>query len=225
MTDSDSSPIPYAELASAFVSTAREVVARALGPTALPVRPTVCELGASGSRLVDPEQVASWFWAEVEFGNARLAGRFSYGDRDHSLDLELAIPAAPTRYALWEWARVLGRPELARAPESWVFQTERLVASLHGFGAALAPLHPLIVAADSHVIADLERHRADTAAEREETMRARHQERDEIRAAEAFRREAWAEAAELLAVHEIHLGPAQRRKLELARLRSRRGPG
>lgn len=224
MQDPETTPVPYAALATTFVSAARDAIAHSLGSAQLTVESKVQENGSAGIHSGAPETISGWFLAEVGFRNAHVVGAFRFGERESALHLDIGIPGSDARYALSEWALALGRDELAVAPEQWVFQPERLLISIQQFGDALSQLYPLIANADVGIVSALEAARVDSAAERQEQLRALLQERDEVSAADAFRREAYDEAVRFLAAHESHLSPAQKRKLDVARRLASRNP-
>ena len=182
----------------------------------------------SGERLVRvaPADITGFFLVSIDFGNRRIEGRMTFGDREALIETVVG-PAGRSirhgfrslRFGLWEWADALDAPEIVQRDTAGVRTIDRLEAVVAGMASALRTLEPDIARAAARTIERVEPARARVL----EDDRRHHLEADHRRAtglaAEAFRAGDFARVVELLRSVEHQLTDAERKKLAYARKR------
>lgn len=182
------------------------------------------QLRQSTARGLEPatlDRLESVFFAECEFQAANLDGKITFGDRELHINTLVRPNGLPCRYALWEWADALDRPELVPRATQFVFQVPRLQQIVRGMANALQELGPAIAAAAPATLKRIEAARASVAAAIGEEHRQAERRYAVARANEAFRQQRWERVVELLQLVEDRLSPAEAKKLAHARKRAR----
>lgn len=163
--------------------------------------------------------------AAVRFESAELEGELTYGDREQLVNLVVSprprLPGAAPYYGLWEWATVYGDAAgVDRAAVNGailVVQTARLEREVGALAAGLAALRDPIKRADAAAIEQLEAARARVSEEWRAEMQRAAMLGDASRARTAFAAGDHEEVIRLLAPHGDMLGPAARKRLQMAR--------
>jgi hypothetical protein len=190
--------------------------------TSLPVVPPlrcttkVLHYGENGWEDGSSVLITSWFDVTVAFSSEAIEGAYRFGERENAVWAFARKVGGVEPFALHEWAAALGRDPVPVTGGEWVYRPDRLRAMIAAFSDGLRDMHGGIAHSSDSVIARLTANRAARASEDAERARLRDQERDEVEAAEAFRRGDFASAVRLLQKHGTSLGAAQRRKLEIA---------
>ena len=163
--------------------------------------------------------------AIVRFESARLEGELTYGDRELFINLVVSTrprpPEAAPFYALWEWAaacRDSGVEEpMDLGGATFVMRASRVEREVASLASGLATLTEQIKRSDAATIARMDAARTRQRAAWQAEMQRVAMMGDADRARAAFNAGDFDEVVRLLAPHGAALGPAARKRLQLAR--------
>ena len=177
-------------------------------------------VASNGIVEVAPENVSGFFFVTGSFANPFVEGYITYGDRELTINTVLGPTKGSARYALWEWADAVDRPDLVPPATDFVTTFDRLEAIVAGMAAAVRALQDVIASPTPAVIERIEAARERVRSEYQARLREDEHRRVAAKAAEAFRAHDFRRVVTLLEGIEAMLTPAERDKLTYARRHS-----
>ena len=178
-------------------------------------------------RIVPTSASLQWpLLAIVRFESAALEGELTYGDRELFINLVISPrprpPGAARSYGLWEWAAVFVDPSVEERTDLGgavcVVQADSVEREVETLATGLATLADRIKRADAAVIDRLESARTKAKAAWQAEMQRAAMLGDADRARAAFNAGQFEEVVRLLAPYGAALGPAARKRLQMARV-------
>lgn len=169
---------------------------------------------------VAPEKIAGFFWVTGEFTTPRISGKVTFGDRELYINTVLGPTRGTERYALWEWADALGRPELVPRQTDFVQTVDRLEGIVSEMARATISLRDDIARSDPAIIQRMELARGEVRAAFQKQLADDDHRRARAAADAAFADRDFTRVVKLLAPFEAVLTAAERKKLLYARAHS-----
>jgi hypothetical protein len=204
------------ELVRVFVDDAtRSLTSLSVSPS-LRCTTTILQYGDSGWEERSSAPITTWFDVTVSFASEAIEGAYRFGERDNVMWAYARKAGGTESFALSEWAEVLDKDASKLSGGDWVFEPERIRAIVAVFGDGLRDMHAAISESSTPLLTRLAAARAARTADDVARSLLREQERDEVQAAEAFRRGDYQTAVRLLRKHAESLSAAQLRKLAIA---------